>query len=94
MGDFDESTALYYSHQNLQLDIHNGANPDGTHQDESQNDAALRAAQTSGGDNNDEDDAVNLDAVRRHFREFLREWGLLLLLLLLLRGSCLLACFI
>ena len=73
MGDFDESTALYYSHQNLQLDITSGANPDGTHDnDESLNDAALRAAQKQGGDT-DEDDAVSLDAIRRHFREFLRE---------------------
>ena len=76
MGDYDETTPLYYTHQELQLDITN-ANADGTHNhnEEALNDAALRAAQKKGGGggDTDEDAPVNLDAVRRHFREFLRE---------------------
>ena len=72
MGDYDESTPLYYTHQELQLDTSTGAQADGTPNEEALNDAALRAAQKKGGDT-DEDAPVNLDAVRRHFREFLRE---------------------
>lgn len=72
MGDYDETTPLYYTHQELQLDTTSGAHADGTHDEEALNDAALRADQKKGGDT-DEDAPVNLDAVRRHFREFLRK---------------------
>lgn len=61
--DFDE-TRIYYTQQQLQLRL------DGT-QEETTNENAIRNA-VSGGDA-DEDAAVDLPAVRRHFREFLRK---------------------
>ena len=64
--DFDE-TRIYYTHQQLQLQ------PDAS-QDETANEGAIRAA-VSGFDA-DEDAAVDLPAVRRHFREFLRKVSL------------------
>ena len=63
--DFDE-TRLYYSHQQLQQQ----QQPNG---DEAGNDAVLRAESGRGGDF-EEDTAVDLQAVRRHFREFLRKF--------------------
>lgn len=68
MADFDEETQLYYSHQQLQQQP-GGDNAD---DDEANNDAALRAAVSSG--DAEEDAPVDLQAVRRHFREFLREY--------------------
>jgi DNA replication licensing factor MCM5 len=62
--DFD-SDRLYFSHQQLQQTL-----PDVLGNDEDVNDAALRAAVN--GTASDEDTAVDLSAVRRHFREFLR----------------------
>lgn len=57
--DFDASR-LYYSHQQLQRDVVGaGLDDDDEH---------------AGGNNNYQNEAnVNLLAVRRHFREFLRE---------------------
>lgn len=62
--DFDE-TRLYYSHQQLQQQQPAAG-------DEDANDSALRAAVSGSGDA-EEDTPVDLQAVRRHFREFLRE---------------------
>ena len=61
--DFDE-TRLYYTHQQLQR------NPQGQTNDETED---------GGRENNDNAgegsaDNVNVDAVRRHFREFLSEY--------------------
>lgn len=59
--DFDE-TRLYYTHQQLQR------NPQGQNGDEN--------AEAANNDDTGEASAdnVNLDAVRRHFKEFLSEW--------------------
>lgn len=51
--DFD-SSRLYYSHQQLQVNT-----------DDSQAEAPVDLQ---------EEDAINLDAVQRHFREFLRKF--------------------
>jgi hypothetical protein len=56
--DFDDDR-LYYSHQALQQDGNSGRNSD-------RNAAAATIM-------DDNDDNVNLMAVRRHFREFLRK---------------------
>jgi hypothetical protein len=58
--DFDDDR-LYYSHQALQQDGNSGRNSD-------RNAAAAIM--------DDNDDNVNLMAVRRHFREFLRKFWL------------------
>ncbi len=58
--DFDE-TRLYYTHQQLQR------NPQGQNNDEAEERANNNDAGEGSADN------VNLDAVRRHFREFLSE---------------------
>lgn len=63
--DFDE-TRLYYSHQQLQ--VHNTDNND----DEAADDEELRGAVARG--DNEEDTPIDLNAVRRHFREFLRRF--------------------
>jgi hypothetical protein len=63
--DFDE-TRLYYSHQDLQADN----DDDGNDRDEGRENRRGRANAAAGDD--DEDDGVDLHAVRRHFREFLR----------------------
>jgi DNA replication licensing factor MCM5 len=68
MGDFD-SDRLYYSHQALQQEL-----PETLGNDEDVNDAALRAAVNGNNNGADEDTAVDLSAVRRHFREFLRNY--------------------
>ena len=65
--DFDE-TRLYYTHQQLQR------NPQGQNNNNNNNGDEGETA-----DNNDDAgegsaDNVNLDAVRRHFKEFLSEW--------------------
>ena len=65
--DFDE-TRLYYSHQQLQQ------NPDSL-EDATANDAAIRAA-VNGGADTEEDAPVDLQACRRHFREFFRKIAL------------------
>ena len=67
--DFDDATQLYYSHQQLQLKPSDTGNDN---HNEAANEAALRAAVSDGGDA-DEDAAVDLPSVRRHFREFLRK---------------------
>jgi hypothetical protein len=59
--DFDE-TRLYYSHQQLQRNQLGG-----------DNDNAERAAGDNDQVDNDNDNSVDLKAVRRHFREFLRK---------------------
>ena len=59
--DFDE-TRLYYTYQQLQRD--NDANEDNANAEESQQDDSGREGENK----------VNLDAVRRHFREFLRKY--------------------
>jgi DNA replication licensing factor MCM5 len=75
--DFDE-TRLYYTHQQLQRDplveaaragVDDGEDGAG----ETSIDHSHR--QRGSRDDNDGDDNVNLDAVRRHFREFLREYS-------------------
>lgn len=60
--DFDE-TRLYYTHQQLQR------NPQGQNNDETEDGG--RANNDDAGEGSA--DNVNLDAVRRHFREFLSE---------------------
>jgi len=61
MGDW-EGEQLYFAHQGLQQqDPLNGEDQD----------AALHAAMATGGDS-EEDTPIDLNAVRRHFREFLR----------------------
>ena len=55
--DFDE-TRLYYSHQQLQTTAEN---------DEEQQQQANAVSQEQ------EEEDINLDACRRHFREFLRK---------------------
>ena len=59
--DFDE-TRLYYSHQQLQQ-----KQPDGDDDD------AVAAENAGNGGDTEEDTPVDLPAVRRHFREFLRK---------------------
>jgi hypothetical protein len=64
--DFDE-TRLYYSHQNLQaerVDDDGDADPDNNH-----GDGQIRRSEYD--DDEDDEDNVDLQAVRRHFREFL-----------------------
>lgn len=72
--DFDEDR-IYYSHQNLAVQRGGGGGDgDGTGNagaSDARNEATLDL----------EDGDVDLGAVRRHFREFLREYLLLLLLL-------------
>lgn len=58
--DFDE-TRLYYTHQQLQR------NPQGQNNNEAEGNANDADVGEPSADN------VNLDAVRRHFKEFLRE---------------------
>jgi len=60
--DFDE-TRLYYSHQQLQVQQQSGD------AEESQDGDAIRNVVYSG---DDDESAIDLQAVRRHFREFLR----------------------
>ena len=63
--DFDEDR-IYYSHQNLVANnAAGGANAHGGEADQPPPEAMLDL----------EDGAVDLGAVRRHFREFLREFG-------------------
>ena len=64
--DFDEDR-IYYSHQNLAASSAGNANANGGEADQPPPEAMLDL----------EDGAVDLGAVRRHFREFLREFGLL-----------------
>lgn len=59
--DFDE-TRLYYTHQQLQR------NPQGQNSNEAEGNANDADVGEPSADN------VNLDAVRRHFKEFLREY--------------------
>ena len=63
--DFDEDR-IYYSHQNLAANSASGANANGGEADQPPPEAMLDL----------EDGAVDLGAVRRHFREFLREFQL------------------
>ena len=62
--DFDE-TRLYYSHQQLQRqrnNNHSNNHGDGDDPEDGKEDF------------HDDDDDVDMNAVRRHFREFLRTW--------------------
>lgn len=59
--DFDESR-LYYSHQQLQIQ-----RPINSNNNEANEQQQLPPR--------DDDDQVDWSAVRRHFREFLREYG-------------------
>eukprot|EP00584_Thalassiosira_punctigera_P024764 CAMPEP_0172555120 /NCGR_PEP_ID=MMETSP1067-20121228/58060_1 /TAXON_ID=265564 ORGANISM="Thalassiosira punctigera, Strain Tpunct2005C2" /NCGR_SAMPLE_ID=MMETSP1067 /ASSEMBLY_ACC=CAM_ASM_000444 /LENGTH=107 /DNA_ID=CAMNT_0013343629 /DNA_START=120 /DNA_END=440 /DNA_ORIENTATION=+ len=68
--DFD-ADRIYYSHQNLQQQREHL--PSGGGDDGAANDAADPAA--AGGRLEDEEErAVDVDALRRHFREFLRNY--------------------
>ncbi len=60
--DFDE-TRLYYTHQQLQR------NPQGQNNDETEDGGRANNDAGEGSADN-----VNLDAVQRHFREFLSEY--------------------
>jgi hypothetical protein len=62
--DFDE-TRLYYSHQNLQAERVDDDGDDGG----SNTNGQIRHNEYA--DDEDDDDNVDLQAVRRHFREFL-----------------------
>jgi hypothetical protein len=65
--DFDE-TRLYYSHQQLQQQSA-GTGENGDHEDGQDGDVANQNA--AGVTFNEDDSRVDLQAVRRHFREFL-----------------------
>jgi hypothetical protein len=65
--DFDE-TRLYYSHQQLQQQSA-GTGENGDNEDGPDGDAENAAGVTF----NEDDSRVDLQAVRRHFREFLRK---------------------
>jgi hypothetical protein len=57
--DFDE-TRLYYTHQQLQRNtVGVGQNNNNDNNNQNNN-------------NNNDDESIDLDAIRRHFREFLR----------------------
>ena len=72
--DFDEDR-IYYSHQNLAANSAGGANANGGEADQPPPEAMLDL----------EDGAVDLGAVRRHFREFLREFESLAVVLVWLK---------
>jgi hypothetical protein len=62
--DFDESR-LYFSHQQLQVQhLYNSNNGD---------DGTGDGMDTAATDANGDDEECDLDAVRRHFREFMRK---------------------
>ena len=61
--DFDE-TRLYYTHQQLQRNVGGaGQNNNATNNNNNNNHGA-----------DDGDESIDLDAIRRHFREFLRTY--------------------
>lgn len=68
--DFDE-TRLYYSHQQLQ------SRPANSNNDEPDWQARV-VADDGGGDDTEDDRQVDIQAVRRHFREFLRTFVVIL----------------
>lgn len=61
MADFD-ADRIYYSHQNLQQ------------QQPDEGSGATSNAATDGRLEDEEERAVDSDALRRHYREFLSEW--------------------
>jgi len=66
--DFDE-TRLYYSHQQLQSrPVSSNNNED----NDNEQDWQARVVVADGDNNEDTDGQVDIQAVRRHFREFLR----------------------
>ena len=69
--DFDE-TRLYYTHQQLQRNYQtNGGN--GTNDDDNEHEETNMNDGGGYGDHGTAIDDVNPDAVRRHFKEFLRK---------------------
>jgi hypothetical protein len=72
-----ETDRLYYSHQQLHLHAHptTATTADGGPDDDAENDGRPPEAAMD-----DDDDHINMDACRRHFREFLSTFMLCSLL--------------
>jgi hypothetical protein len=78
--DFDE-TRLYYSHQQLQQQsAGNTGGENGDDEDGPDGDGAANPNAAANVTFNEDDSRVDLQAVRRHFREFLRKLLAMLLL--------------